>query len=102
MIDRPPEYGMTCHCGMRITGTNEKGLVSLFKKHYEVGEYHVAYETITGTKGSEQEIVIARAIAQREKKMPVPEGDITTSEILVPEEVAPVEEFTLDEEVIEE
>ena len=43
MIDRPPEYGMTCHCGMRITGTNEKGLVSLFKKHYDTGEYHLAY-----------------------------------------------------------
>jgi hypothetical protein len=37
-----------------------------------------------------------------ETVMPVPQGDITTSEILVPEEVAPVEEFTLDEEVIEE
>jgi hypothetical protein len=34
--------------------------------------------------------------------MPVPEGDITTAEILVPEEIAPAEEFTLDEEVIEE
>jgi hypothetical protein len=68
MIDRPPEYGMTCHCGMRITGTNEKGLVSLFKKHYESGEYHVTYETITGVKNSEQELVISRAITQREKK----------------------------------
>ena len=34
--------------------------------------------------------------------MPVPEGEITTSEILSTEEVVPVEEFTLDEEVIEE
>ena len=34
--------------------------------------------------------------------MPVPEGEITTSEILNTEEVVPTEEFTLDEEVIEE
>ena len=69
MIDRPPEYGMTCHCGMRITGTNEKGVVSLFKKHYESGEYHVAYEsTQSSSPKSEQEIVIDKAIATREKK----------------------------------
>jgi hypothetical protein len=69
MIDRPPEYGMTCHCGMRITGTNEKGLVSLFKKHYESGEYHIAYESIQiDSKDSEQEDVIYKAIAAREKK----------------------------------
>jgi hypothetical protein len=69
MIDRPPEYGMTCHCGMRITGTNEKGVVSLFKKHYESGEYHVAYESIqSSSTKSEQEIVIDKAILTREKK----------------------------------
>jgi hypothetical protein len=69
MIDRPPEYGMTCHCGMRITGTNEKGLVSLFKKHYETGEYHVAYEaTQNSSTKSEQEIVIDNAIEARVKK----------------------------------
>jgi hypothetical protein len=66
MIDRPPEYGMTCHCGMRITGTNEKGLVSLFKKHYETGEYHIAYESVQVNSGdSEQEDVIYKAIHQR-------------------------------------
>jgi len=69
MIDRPPEYGMTCHCGMRITGTNEKGLVSLFKKHYEIGEYHIAYEsTQSSSTKSEQENVIEKAILTREKK----------------------------------
>jgi hypothetical protein len=69
MIDRPPEYGMTCHCGMRITGTNEKGVVSLFKKHYTSGEYHVAYEEIQNySTKSTQEIVVDKAIAQREKK----------------------------------
>ncbi len=69
MIDGPPEYGMTCHCGMRITGTNERGLVSLFKKHYESGEYHNAYEEIQNySTKSTQEIVIYKAIAAREKK----------------------------------
>lgn len=77
MIDRPPEYGMTCHCGMRITGTNEKGLVSLFAKHYETGEYHIAYESIeakrlsknnTSKQSSEQEIVINLIIKSREKE----------------------------------
>ena len=94
MIDRPPEYGMTCHCGMRITGTNEKGLVSLFKKHYDTGEYHLAYELHQNHysyRKSEQEIVIEKAILRREKKMPVPEGEITTSEILVPIEAESVE-----------
>jgi hypothetical protein len=69
MIDRPPEYGMTCHCGMRITGTNEKGVVSLFKKHYESGEYHVAYESTQDVSNkSQQENVIEKAILTREKK----------------------------------
>ncbi len=69
MIDRPPEYGMTCHCGVRITGTNEKGLVSLFKKHYESGDYHVAYEAIQNSlEKSEQEIVIDNSIEARVKK----------------------------------
>ena len=98
MIDRPPEYGMTCHCGMRITGTNEKGLVSLFKKHYDTGEYHLAYELHQNHysyRKSEQEIVIEKAILRREKKMPVPEGEITTAEILV-QEVVPVEEVADD------
>jgi hypothetical protein len=87
MIDRPPEYGMTCHCGMRITGTNEKGVVSLFKKHYESGDYHVSYERLTNSSSTEsqQEFVINQIMLSREKKMPIPNGDITTTEILVPE-----------------
>ena len=43
MIDRPPEYGLTCNCGMRITGTNENGTISLMKRHLESGKYHTAY-----------------------------------------------------------
>lgn len=76
MIDKPPEYQMVCHCGMKISGTNEKGLVSLFVKHYKTGEYHIAYELIQANKlsknnqakmFSEQEIVINKAILSREK-----------------------------------
>jgi hypothetical protein len=69
MIDRPPEYGMTCHCGMRITGTNEKGLVSLLKKHFESGEYHLAYLSIQkdSLTKSESEIAVDQAILLRGK-----------------------------------
>jgi len=69
MIDRPPEYQMTCWCGMRITGTNEKGLVSLFKKHYESGDYHVVYLATQGPVGkSQQEKVIDEIMLSRENK----------------------------------
>jgi hypothetical protein len=71
VIDRPPEYGMTCHCGMRITGTNEKGLVSLMKKHTETGEYHLAYLSLpanSSTLKSEVENAIDKAMLSREKK----------------------------------
>lgn len=43
MIDRPPEYQLSCNCGMRISGTNEKGVVSLLQKHIESGVYHTGY-----------------------------------------------------------
>ena len=43
MIDRPPEYSLTCNCGMRITGTNENGVISLLKRHIESGVYHTGY-----------------------------------------------------------
>ena len=69
MIDRPPEYGMTCHCGMRITGTNEKGLVSLFAKHWASGEYHIAYESLqTDFKDYDQEEIVDKAIWLRTNK----------------------------------
>ena len=69
MIDRPPEYGMTCHCGMRITGTNEKGLVSLFAKHWASVEYHIAYESLhTDFKDFDQEEIVDKAIWLRTNK----------------------------------
>ena len=43
MIDRPPEYELTCYCGMKITGTNENGVVSLLNRHIESGIFHTNY-----------------------------------------------------------
>ena len=43
MIDRPPEYQLTCNCGMKISGTNENGVISLLKKHIESGMFHTGY-----------------------------------------------------------
>ena len=69
MIDRPPEYSLTCHCGMRISGTNEKGLVSLLAKHWASGEYHRTYEALQSEpKDYEQEEIIDTIMESREKK----------------------------------
>ena len=62
-----PSYSFYCPCGLAITGQSEKGLHTLTRKHREKGIFHLEY---TG-----------------EEMTPVPEGDITTSEILVPEVV---------------
>ena len=43
MIDSPPEFQVTCNCGMRISGTNENGVISLLKRHIESGVYHTGY-----------------------------------------------------------
>ena len=43
MIDRPPEFQVTCNCGMRISGTNENGVISLLKRHMESGVFHTGY-----------------------------------------------------------
>jgi hypothetical protein len=55
---------------MKISGTNEKGLVSLLKKHFDSGEYHLAYLSIQkdSSEKSESEIVVDKAISLREKK----------------------------------
>jgi len=66
-----PSFSFYCPCGLAITGQSEKGLRTLVERHKEKGIFH---QQIKG-----------------ETVMPVPEGIITTSEILVPEEV-PVEE----------
>ena len=43
MIDRPPEYELTCYCGMKITGTNENGVIALLDRHIESGVFHTSY-----------------------------------------------------------
>ena len=75
-----PAYSFYCVCGLAITGQSEKGLHTLIRKHREKGIFHLEY---TG------EIV-----------MPVPEGNITTTEILVPvvEEVVEVSTTEEDED----
>ena len=72
-----PAYSFYCVCGLAITGQSEKGLHTLIRKHKEKGIFHLEY---TG------EIV-----------MPVPEGNITTSEILVPVVEEVVEVSTTEE-----
>jgi hypothetical protein len=69
MIDRPPEYRLTCNCGMKITGTNEKGLLSLIKKHIETGEYHLGHLSLHNYKAGETELekIVDTAISAREK-----------------------------------
>jgi hypothetical protein len=73
-----PAYSFYCVCGLAITGQSEKGLHTLIRKHREKGIFHLEY---TG------EII-----------MPVPEGDITTSEILSADAEEATEEYTVDEE----
>ena len=70
-----PAYSFYCVCGLAITGQSEKGLHTLIRKHREKGIFHLEH---TG------EIV-----------MPVPGGEITTTEILVP--VEPVVEEVEDD-----
>jgi hypothetical protein len=56
MIDSPPEYGITCNCGMRISGTNENGVISLMKRHLESGKYHTAYLLHNGFEPGDTEL----------------------------------------------
>ena len=75
-----PSFSFYCPCGLAITGQSEKGLRTLVERHKEKGIFH---QQIKG-----------------ETVMPVPGGEITTTEILVPE-VVPVEE-TAEEETKDE
>jgi hypothetical protein len=40
----PPHYAKTCNCGVVISGTSEKGLQSLIKRHKEKGSIHLEWE----------------------------------------------------------
>ena len=71
MIDRPPEYQMTCNCGMRITGTNENGLISLIKRHLDTGTWHSAYLLVNKLLpdcSTELEKIMKTSIAMRTDK----------------------------------
>jgi hypothetical protein len=70
-----PSFSFYCPCGLAITGQSEKGLRTLVERHKEKGIFH-------------QEI-------KGETIMPVPGGEITTTEILVP--VEPVVEEVEDD-----
>jgi hypothetical protein len=77
-----PSFSFYCVCGLAITGQSEKGLHTLVRKHREKGIFHLEHIG--------------------ETTMAVPEGIITTSDILVPEEVVEetvTEEVTTDEEL---
>ena len=43
MIDSPPEFQLTCNCGIKISGTNENGVISLLMRHIESGVFHTGY-----------------------------------------------------------
>ena len=70
MIGDPPQYQITCNCGIRISGNSEKGLVSLVKLHLESGIYHTAYVFFNRLMpgDSELERVIKEATFIKEKK----------------------------------
>lgn len=67
MIDRPPEYQLTCNCGMRISGTNENGTISLMKRHLESGKFHTAYLLHNKLVGNDSELesLIAEATSMK-------------------------------------
>ena len=67
MIDRPPEYQLTCNCGMRISGTNENGVISLLKKHIESGLFHTGYMLVNKFEyeGTELEKILSEVSSMR-------------------------------------
>ena len=56
MIDRPPEYQITCNCGMRVTGTNENGVISLLQRHMESGLFHTGYLLVNKLDSNDSEL----------------------------------------------
>jgi len=70
-----PSFSFYCPCGLAITGQSEKGLRTLVERHKEKGIFH-------------QEI-------KGKTVMPIPGGEITTTEILIP--VEPVVEEAEDD-----
>ena len=52
---------------MRISGTNENGVISLMKRHLETGKYHTAYLLFNGLEpgDSELEKIISNATSMK-------------------------------------
>ena len=76
-----PGFSYLCECGISITGNSEKGLHTLVKNHREYGVFHYEYLGIPApiNKGKSKPILI-----KEKNKMPVPGGQITTTEIWNP------------------
>jgi len=72
-----------------------------YSKARGLGEVPLSYVVVKRRNASIDQAWVIQDLAQwtKEKKMPVPGGEITTTEILVPE-VVPVEETTEEEEAI--
>jgi len=70
-----------------------------YAKARGIGEVPLSYVVVKRRNASIDQAWVIQDLAQwlKEKQMPVPQGDITTSEILVPE-VVPVEEETEETE----
>ena len=75
-----------------------------YAKARGLGEVPPSYVIVKRRNASIEQAWVIQDLAQwlKEKKMPVPGGEITTSEILTAVVEPAAEEFTLEEEVIEE
>ena len=67
MIDSPPEFQITCNCGMRISGTNENGVISLLKRHMESGLFHTGYLLVNKLESNDSELdkILSEALSMR-------------------------------------
>jgi len=46
-VSEPPHYSYACECGVTISGTSEKGLNALLKRHKKDGVIHKEWEEYT-------------------------------------------------------
>ena len=66
-----PGFSYRCECSLIITGNSEKGLHSLVKKHRERGIFHCEYLGVPYVPQN-----------RKRQEMPVPNGEITTTETM--------------------
>lgn len=45
-MSEPPHYSITCECGITISGTSERGLSSLLKRHKKDGVLHTQWDNL--------------------------------------------------------